>query len=46
MPHLLGIFVSCTYLAITGVVEVFVGCVFAYICNNVESTSLKSMLTV
>ena len=46
MPNLVGIFVSCTYLAITGQLEVAFGCVLVYMCSMLGSKGLFSMLSV
>ena len=46
MPKLMGIFVSCTYLASTGELEVVFGCVLAHICRNVAPECPYSMLVM
>ena len=46
MPHLEGIIVFSTCLAITGEVEVAIGCGLAYMCYNPGSRGPVNMLAV
>ena len=46
MPHLVNIFVSGTYLALPGEIEVAVGFVFPYIYNKGVSTDPCCMLSM